>query len=581
MTSPLPDSPLDDLGLDAVLPGSPSARPEAQLLLGPVLRYSDATRATVWAETSEPAELEVLGHRTSTFEVAGHHYAHLVVDGLAPGSDIAYDVRLDGRVVWPLPGDPRPAPRLRTSRDDGRLDLVFGSCRIDRPHEQPWDLEPGQHPEGVGVDALQALARACMSGQRPLPDLVLMLGDQVYADEGLSLKVREKQRGKRPADSEPRGEVADFEEYTWLYLDSWSNPDVRWLLSTVPSAMVFDDHDVRDDWNTSRDWRHRMHRLPWWSERITGAYMSYWIYQHLGNVSPEEVEAQGLLAQVRTEGATALRSFAEQADEQVAGRRLSRWSYCRDWGPIRLVVVDTRSGRLLEDGNRSMLSEPEWQQVEQWLTGDCTHLLVGSSLPLLLERSLHDLERWNEAVCAGAWGRRAAAWGERLRQGIDLEHWASFSSSFARVMDRLVAVAQGACGRAPSTVLVLSGDVHHSYVAPVRLPPAEPPAAPVVQVVSSPMRNAFPRRLQRAFRLAATPLARAVGRLLTASVRLPHTPVEWTPEQGPMFGNALGSLLLDGSQADLTLCRTLLRGGVPELVDASRLRLDRPGAGSP
>ncbi|MGW1633884.1 hypothetical protein, partial [Streptomyces anthocyanicus] len=30
--------------------------------------------------------------------------------------------------------------------------------------------------------------------------------------------------------------------------------EVRWLLSTVPSCMIFDDHDVIDDWNTSAAW---------------------------------------------------------------------------------------------------------------------------------------------------------------------------------------------------------------------------------------------------------------------------------------------------------------------------------------
>ena len=574
MSRPVPDDPLDDgLALHDVVPGEPADRAGPQLLLGPVLRWADSTRATIWAELSAPAEMEVLGQRSRSFEVAGHHYVHLVVGGLAPGSDTAYEVRLDGVVVWPRPDDLRPPPRLRTARDDDRLDLVFGSCRVDRPHEQPWDLEPGQHAQGVGVDALQALSLACQSGARDLPDLLLMLGDQVYADEGLSPKVLAKQREKRSPDSEPHAEVADFEEYSWLYLDSWSNPDVRWLLSTVPSLMVFDDHDVRDDWNTSRDWRHRVHALPWWPERITGAYMSYWLYQHLGNVSPEEIAAEGLLDRVRASGEQALRPFAEAADEQVGGRKLSRWSYRVDRGDVRLVVVDSRSGRLLDDGERAMLSEPEWEQVEQWLHGDCTHLLVASSLPLLLERSLHDLERWNEAVCAGAWGARAARAGERVRQALDLEHWASFSASFERVVGRLVEVAQGRRGTAPATVVVLSGDVHHSYVAPVRLPPGSAPAAPVVQLVSSPMRNAFPRRLQRAFRFAASPVARGVGRLLTASVRLPRTPVAWEAEQGPLFGNTLGSLLLDGRTAQVVLSRAVLTDDGPSLVEAKRSRL--------
>ena len=48
--------------------------------------------------------------------------------------------------------------------------------------------------------------------------------------------------------------MASFSEYARLYRDSWSDPAIRWLLSTVPSAMVFDDHEVSDDWNISEAW---------------------------------------------------------------------------------------------------------------------------------------------------------------------------------------------------------------------------------------------------------------------------------------------------------------------------------------
>ena len=48
--------------------------------------------------------------------------------------------------------------------------------------------------------------------------------------------------------------MADFEEYTRLYREAWADPVVRWVLSTVPVSMIFDDHDVRDDWNTSAAW---------------------------------------------------------------------------------------------------------------------------------------------------------------------------------------------------------------------------------------------------------------------------------------------------------------------------------------
>ena len=89
------------------------------------------------------------------------------------------------------------------------------------------------------------------------PTLLLLLGDQVYADE-VSPATRDVIRARRRRPSEPPGEeVADFEEYTSLYHESWGEPAIRWLLSTVSTAMIFDDHDVHDDWNISAAWVER------------------------------------------------------------------------------------------------------------------------------------------------------------------------------------------------------------------------------------------------------------------------------------------------------------------------------------
>jgi hypothetical protein len=541
------------------------------LLLGPMLRHVDATTATIWVETSHNATVEVRSHGQSatacTFSVEGHHFALVLLDGLEPATEAAYDVVIDGNVVWPLPDDTRPKPVIRTLPDHDQtpthdLDLVFGSCRVDRPHESPWNLAPEKHPDGVGVDALSALSDDCQAKHRRLPDLLLMLGDQVYADEGLSPRVRERQIERRGEHSEPTDEVLDFEEYTWLYRDSWSDPDVRWLLSTVPTAMVFDDHDVRDDWNTSEAWREEVRRLPWWRERIVGAYMSYWVYQHLGNLSPDVLAHDGLLAKVvdAEDGGAVLRAFAERAADDVDDQHESLWSYVRDLGRARLVVIDTRSGRILHHGQRSMLGEDEWQVIEGWLRGDVEHLLVASSLPLILDHLLHDVEQWNEALAGGSWGSRMARLGEKLRQGADLEHWAAFPESFTRLVTRLGEVADGRHGSSPSTVLVLSGDVHHSYVAPVLYPGADTARSPVVQVTSSPMRNAFPRVVQRAFRLAHTGPARRFGALLRRSVRLTPPAVDWLLTTGPLYGNGVGSLRISGETMVVRLERAELRG---------------------
>ena len=88
------------------------------------------------------------------------------------------------------------------------------------------------------------------------PHALVLLGDQVYADE-VSPAVREYIRAQRDPEVPPGETVANFEEYTRLYRESWSEPHIRWLLSTVPTAMIFDDHDVHDDWNTSKTWVER------------------------------------------------------------------------------------------------------------------------------------------------------------------------------------------------------------------------------------------------------------------------------------------------------------------------------------
>ena len=141
-------------------------------------------------------------------------------------------------------------------------------------------------------------------------------------------------RRRRDTDVEPPGEqVADFEEYTRLYRESWADPDIRWLLSTVPTTMIFDDHDVHDDWNISWLWVEEMRAKPWWDARITGAFMAYWIYQHLGNLSPPELDAETTLRRVRgdEDAGPLLRELARQWDRESAA---SRWAFYRDFGRL-------------------------------------------------------------------------------------------------------------------------------------------------------------------------------------------------------------------------------------------------------
>ena len=289
-----------------------------ELILGPMLRYVSQTEATVWVETDAPCEVEVLGRRERTFCIDGHHYALVCLDDLEPGSSQEYEVKLDGEPVWPI-DDGFPPSVLRTVSSDGRLRVVFGSCRVAVPHHPPYTLTKDEDPEhGREIDALYALAmRMRELPVEEWPDILLMIGDQVYADEDAP-ETRQFIRERRGTDGEPGDEVADFEEYTRLYRETWGDEAIRWLLSVVPSAMIFDDHDVHDDWNTSISWLEEMRAKPWWDRRITGALASYWVYQHLGNLSPDEIEERGVLAHVKS--------------EPDAGHALHEWAREVDWG---------------------------------------------------------------------------------------------------------------------------------------------------------------------------------------------------------------------------------------------------------
>jgi hypothetical protein len=64
----------------------------------------------------------------------------------------------------------------------------------------------------------------------------LFVRKQIYADE-TSAATQAFIRQRRDIRREPKTQVADFEEYTRLYYESWGEPAIRWLLSTLPSLI--------------------------------------------------------------------------------------------------------------------------------------------------------------------------------------------------------------------------------------------------------------------------------------------------------------------------------------------------------
>ncbi|MFF1709354.1 alkaline phosphatase D family protein [Streptomyces sp. NPDC058268] len=547
----------------------------ARLRLGPLLRYVDGSTATVWVEADRPCTAEVrcadgAKGTADTFQIAGHHYALIPVTGLRPGTETAYEVRLgdSGVPVWPLPESPFPPSTIRTPGEgDEALRVTFGSCR--------WAAPPSDEHDPVGPDALDTLAARMATGTAAdRPDVLLLLGDQVYADNTSDATRRWLAARRNLNDPSPssrlrsnrgdpiRDQVADYEEYTHLYYESWLDPEVRWLLSTVPSCMIFDDHDVIDDWNTSAAWLAEMRATPWWRERVLSGLMSYWVYQHIGNLPPAELERDELYASLRSmpDGTDALRAFAAASD---ADPTATRWSYRRDFGRVRLLMIDTRAARVLDEQNRAMIDpdEARWLR-EQALdgvgeaagagdAGSVDHLLIGTSLPWLLPHLIHDAEGWNAALCRGERGARWARFGEDLRRRSDLEHWAAFPSSFDALTSLIAEAGTGA--GAPATVCVLSGDVHHAYIAEPTWPGGGGPDARVLQLTCSPIHNSIPASIKLGFHFGWSRMGRALGRRFVRHGRTKRAAINWRKTGGPWFGNQLMTLTLRGRSADVRL----------------------------
>ena len=157
--------------------------------------------------------------------------------------------------------------------------------------------------------------------------------------------------------------------------------------------------------------------------------------------------------------------LARRADQHP---EVYRWSYRRDFGDSRLVVVDSRAARVLEPEHRSMLDPDEMAlarraaERRRRAPADRHVAAVPAAARPARPRGHRRGARHGHARTP----RRPTA-AEKARQSIDLEHWAAFNDGFVEVFEMVMEVARGERGRAPSSVVFLSGDVHNSYVAEV------------------------------------------------------------------------------------------------------------------
>ena len=182
-----------------------------------------------------------------------------------------------------------------------------------------------------------------------------------------------------------------------------------------------------------------------------------------------------------------------------------------------------------------------------------------------------------------------------MRRAADLEHWAAFGASFAEFERLLTGLATGAQGRPPASVIVLGGDIHHSYLATVDFPAGTNPRSAVYQAVCSPIHNVLPGSFRLGQQLPTSRVGGLAGDALArlAGVRRPR--IGWRTTCGPWFHNMLSALEFEGCRARIRFDRTVCDpAGVPHLQSVceagpqlrtiaavrSRSLLDTPATGT-
>ncbi len=180
-----------------------------------------------------------------------------VFQGLRPDTEYEYeigtffaDAELDDlpAAVQPDWSDAHRSKFRTAARDrNAPRSFVFGSCRY------LLRLFGGSFFDGRGDKTFRSINRQIAAGRRT--DAVLMLGDQIYADD---LNFLAPDQG--------------IDEYFKRYRDAFSQKHFANLVSRIPTYMTLDDHEIEDNWPARATSQDFMRKFP-------AAIHSYLTYQ--------------------------------------------------------------------------------------------------------------------------------------------------------------------------------------------------------------------------------------------------------------------------------------------------------------
>jgi PhoD related phosphatase len=380
------------------------------LFLGPVLcfrgtrgRSYDLCALVGVASKDEPAPLETDWERVPPRRLAGRRGRSLWrYDFSLPldDRDRAREYRI-GRQSW----------RVHLPAVGGSLRLAFTACNGSEKGNT-WDALPERNERWLHLAAEHA--------SKPF-HLLLQGGDQLYADpiwhEVPALAQWKRtpwwRRRKARFSAAMAEAVANdyFQRYCWL----WGQPQLAPILASVPSLMMWDDHDIFDGWGS---WAAR------WQECD--------VFQGIWAVAREHF---------------ALFQLAARPDDLPHGfsdRRGGHFGWAHRIGDVGILAPDLRSER----SRRRVMGEVGWRAFTANLESmaACRHVVLLSSMPLV-NPHLIPLERlFNLLPGHQTWQD------DLVDQWPSVAHWEEWS----RLLRQLVEFS----ARTGARITSLSGEIH-------------------------------------------------------------------------------------------------------------------------
>ncbi len=270
--------------------------------------------------------------------------------------------------------------------------------------------------------------RMCKDHEREPLSLLIMGGDQLYADEiwesslaPTVVKWSELSRSKRisyKVEAAISNELKHF--YETLYVKRWSSPQMAHMMASVPTVMMWDDHDIFDGWGS-------------YKPDLQGCEVFQGIFCNARRYFE--------LFQLRSWHNNTLLSSGAHG------------SFGLRFHDYLILGLDNRSDRT----RNQVMSPCHWNDIKCWLRSQCRwsgNFLVLSAIPVAY-RSFAGVE----AVFA------ATSWEEELEDDI-LDHWSAREHQGERM--KLMMNLMDFVGETGCRSIILSGDVHVGALGVIR-----------------------------------------------------------------------------------------------------------------